>query len=291
MAIVIAVLCSLAAAFLNAASSVLQRRAAGAPDPSVLFRRHFIAALSKNRLWLSGLGLQIIAAFAQGAALFYASLVLVEPLLTVDLVFLLLLLHFYFRIPAGRREWSAVLAICGGLSMLLAAANPRGGHLEFSGLYWLITSTVVAVVILASIITMRRSASAKFRAGVGGVATGLSYALTAGFTKLMLGQLHHGIGQVFSGWELYALCLSGLVSLIMSQNTFAAGPLAISQPAIEISDPLASAFIGVILFGDIISTGAASIALEVIGALVAAIGIALMGSSKNIYSPARAKPS
>jgi hypothetical protein len=283
MAVAIAVIGTLLASFLNALSSIWQRRAAGKPDAKMLFHKNFVKAMVVNRLWLGGLGLQILAAVLQGVALYQASLVLVEPLLTMDLVFLMLLLHFRFRVVAGLREWGSVLALCAGLSMLLAAANPRGGHLEFSAANWAWTSGLIGGVVLVGAITMRRSSSPRLRAGIGGVACGLNFALTAGFAKLMLGQLQYGLGNVFSSWEVYAMAVSGAISLIVAQSTFAAGPLAISQPAIEISDPLVSAAIGILLFGDVISTSIGALALEVIGAVLATAGIVLLGGSRRVH--------
>jgi len=283
MAIIIAVVSTLVAAFLNALSSILQRKAAGKPDPKMLFHKHLIKAMIRSRVWISGLILQIIAAVLQGVALYQASLVLVEPLLTTDLIFLMLLLHFRFNMRAGRREWGAVAALCGGLSMLLAAANPRGGHLLFNGLNWALTAGLIGGVVAVSAVIMRRSDSPSLRAGIGGIAAGLNFALTAGFAKLMLGQLQYGVGNVFSSWELYAMAASGAVSLVVAQSTFAAGPLAISQPAIEISDPLVSGLIGILLFGDMISTSAPALTLEVIGALAAVAGIVLLGGSRRVH--------
>ena len=240
--------------------------------------------MTKSQLWLGGLGLQIVGATLEGVALYWASLVLVSPLLTMDLVFLLLILHFSFRVPAGLREWGAVVAICGGLSLLLVIADPRGGHLEFSGVHWALTSSLIGAVVLASALFMRRSASPTVRAAVGGLACGLNFALTSGFAKLMLGQLHiGGLGNVFSSWEVYAMAVSGTISLVVAQSTFASGPLAISQPIIEISDPLVSAMIGVLLFGDIVSASIGALALEAIGAFTVSAGIVLLSSSRRIH--------
>lgn len=259
------------------------RRAAGKPDPKMLFHKNLVKAMAKNHMWLGGLGLQIVAAVLQGVALYWASLVLVEPLLTMDLVFLMLLLHFYFKVPAGLREWGAVVGICGGLSMLLVAANPRGGHLVFSADNWALTSGLIGAFLIISAISMRRSGSPTLRAGFGGVAAGLNFALTAGLAKLMLGQLQFGLGNVFSSWEVYAMAVSGAVSLVVAQSAFAAGPLAISQPAIEITDPLVSGLIGILLFGDIISTSTGALTLEFVGGGVAAAGIILLGGSRSIH--------
>ena len=284
MGVAFAVIASLLASFLNAASSVLQRRAAGKPAPKMLFHKNLIKAMVQSRLWLSGLSLQILGAILEGIALYWATLVLVSPLLTMELVFLLLLLHFYFKVPAGLREWGAVMAICGGLSLLLLVANPRGGHMGLSGIHWALTSGLIGVIVLCSALYMRRSPSPEVRAALGGLACGLNFALTSGLAKLMLGQLHTGgVEGVFSSWEVYAVAVSGATSLLVAQSAFAAGPLAISQPIIEITYPLVSVMIGVLLFGDMVSTSAGALALEGIGAVCASVGIVLLGSSPRIH--------
>src|ERR1700722_19173874 len=83
------------AAFLNALSSVLQRYEAGQAEAEELFRRNFIKTLSKNPKWIAAFGLQIIAFLFQAAALRRGAMVVVQPLLTCELVFMLLILHYY----------------------------------------------------------------------------------------------------------------------------------------------------------------------------------------------------
>lgn len=281
--VVVTILASLVAGFLNASSAVLQRLAAGKPEPQMLFSRDFIVGLVKSRMWLMGMGLQLLAFGAQAVALGAGSLVVVAPLLTTDLIFLMLLLHFVLKVPAGLREWGAAVCISAGLSALLYVADPHGGHLAFNGVQWALASAVIALIAAVGILIMRTSPSPRVRAGVGGVAGGVTFALVAAFTKLTVEQLHYGIGNVFTSWELYALLVTGIFSMVLMQNMYASGPLAISQPAIEITDPFTSVIIGVLLFGDMVDHSAGALAGQAAAAVVLAVGIILMGGSKNIH--------
>jgi hypothetical protein len=128
------VVLTLLASLCNAIAAVLQRRAIGAPEPHELFRKALVKAVSKNRLWLIGLWLQFLAGALEVIALYKGTLVLVEPLLVTDLVFLLFILHFRYGMKSGPREWMGVIFVCIGLSILLVIANPRGGHMQYSGL-------------------------------------------------------------------------------------------------------------------------------------------------------------
>lgn len=285
MTAIIVIVTTLIAALLNACSSVLQRQAAGSPHPKELFRGRFIALLLKNKRWLTGMGLQIAGAAFNGVALFFGSLVLVEPLLATDLVFLMLILHFRFRINVGRREWGGVAAIILGLTMLLEAASPRNGHGHSSGKYWALMGIIVATLVLASAVVMRRHSSPKLRAALGALATGLNFALTAGLMKLLFTRFPHGTVAILSGWQLWAFVASGMTSVVVTQSMYGAGPLAISQPILEITEPLASGAIGLLLFDDMVNFGTAALAFEVIGGLLAAGGIIAMGGSKRIIRP------
>lgn len=274
---------ALVASFLNAWSAVLQRRVAGKPDPKKLFGRDFITRLARNKFWLFGMGLQIAAFLVQALALKEGPLTVVEPLMTTDLVFLMLLLRWQFSVKPGLREWSAVAMLALGLSGLLVAANPHGGTLETSPIGWGITSAAIAAFILVSVYIVRRARSGKFRAALAGTAAGFNFALTAAFTKLTVRGFDHGVAHVFASWPIYALAVSGSISIIMAQSAYGAGPLAASQPAIEISDPVISIIFGVMLFGDTLNHSFLAILVEIISTTVLAIGIILMTGSRRIY--------
>ena len=97
---------AVAAAILNAGSSVLQRLATGKPDAKDLFSRHFARAVTLSRLFLLGLGLEIGGFVMQAVALGNGSLVLVEPILTCDLIFLLIFMFIKAgKMVALRQQW------------------------------------------------------------------------------------------------------------------------------------------------------------------------------------------
>lgn len=278
------VLGALISAFLNAWSAVVQRRVAGKPSRQELFSRNFIVNLAKNKLWLAGLGLQILAFLAQAAALREGSITVVEPLMTADLVFLMFLLGWRFRFKPSVREWSAVLALAIGLSGLLVAADPRGGNIQIDNWHWAIASVAAVIAIFCSSLVVRHLTSRKLRAALAGTAAGINFAFNAAFTKLVVGEFSHGINAVFTTWPLYALAISGIASMIVMQSAYASGSLAESQPAIEITDPLISIVIGVMLFGDMINHDIVAIIVETISGLVLAAGIILLAGSERIHN-------
>jgi len=270
------------AAFLNALSSILQRYQAGHVEAEDLFRRHFIKSLSKNPKWVAAFGLQILAFFFQAAALRKGAMVVVQPLLAVELVFILLILHFYKGMAVGKKEWAAILLIIGGLTGMIISAQPKAGTHPFyvSGL--IVASSVVAGIIAVGIYVVRRTKSSRYRAAVSGVAAGFSFALVATLTKIVTRQLSHGLLSLVSGWQVWALFAAGIVSVIMAQNTYGAGPIAVSQPAMMLTEPIISVIFGIYIFGDAVNLSPLNLAFALFTGLIAATGITILGRSKQL---------
>jgi drug/metabolite transporter (DMT)-like permease len=279
---ILVILLSIGAALLNGVSVVMQRKVAGNPQANELFRVPFIKGLTLNKHWLTGFSLQVLAFFLQAIALRYGPLVVVEPLLTIDLVFIMLILHYRYKVHSGIQEWSAVAMICLGLGGLLASAHTRPGQQSFELAYWAPAVTAILCFIVTAIFIVRRTKSSRRRAWIMGIAAGFSFALGAIFTKLTVQQLHLGIIAVLSGWQVYALLLSGILAVIMTQNTYGAGPIVMSQPTMEISEPVVCIAMGMLLFGDTIDLRPWALVLEILTGLVACLGIWLLGRSDSL---------
>lgn len=279
--IVIVVVLSLIASFVNATAIVMQRRASGERPPSELFRKKLFVLVAKKRLWLASVGLQLLGFLLQAAALYWGSLILVEPIMTMVLVFLFLLLHFRYNIPASMREWLAIGFVCVGLIAMLSAARPHGGNLHYSSSVWALTIGVVLATIAVCIAIVRRSDSPKIRAAVGGLAAAANIGMTAALAKLAIVRFGENPVSLLWSWELYALIVSGLLMVVVLQSVFAAGPLVISQPIIEIVNPIVSGTIAIVVFHNVINTSAAAISVAIPGLVLAIIGLSLIGGSKR----------
>lgn len=282
MSLILTVLVAVAAAFSNGLSAVLQRVAASREAPPQLFRRRFMIKLFQSKLWLIGAGFDILGFLLQALALAVGALIVVEPTMTMDLIFIMVLLRYFYGIPIGKREWWAALAVCIGLAGLLVVAQPKGGQLEFNTLKWAALSAVVGTLIILTIAAVRRMPYGHIRAAFTGIATAANFALSAGLTKLAVQQLQHGIPVVLTSWQLYGMIASLVVSVIMIQNTYGAGSLVVSQPTIAIGKPIFGVIIGMLMFGDSVSTAPFSLALDSLFALVLGVGVYLLAGSRHI---------
>ena len=100
-------------ALANALTSILQRMGVeDAPAESTL-RLSLLTHALKRGVWLLGFAVMIVSFLCQAVALHLGDLSQVQPILTTELLFLVLLLATWFRFRIGFREWLGCLAAAG----------------------------------------------------------------------------------------------------------------------------------------------------------------------------------
>jgi hypothetical protein len=103
-------------------------------------------------------------------------------------------------------------------------------------------------MVLTWVLAQRGSRS--WRAACLGIGAGVAFALTAALIKTTADQWSQGLVYVFTHFEAYGVALTGLVGFVVCQSALRAGPIAASQSALLIVNPLASIIMGIWLFGD-----------------------------------------
>jgi hypothetical protein len=81
-----------------------------------------------------------------------------------------------------------------------------------------------------------------------------------------------GWGALFSSWQLYALCVTGLGSFLIMQAAFRVGPFAASQSTLILVNPFVSILIGHVLYGENLRGGPLFASLEVFSLVVMVLG-------------------
>ncbi|MBP2704034.1 DMT family transporter [Microbispora sp. RL4-1S] len=263
---------AVSAAAANAVASVLQRRAARTAPPSYAFRAALIWDLARNPWWLGGIGALIAGFLFQAAALTRGGLALVQPLLVAELPITMLLAARMFRTRIDLVSWIAIGMVTAGLASFLAAASPSPGD-RIPGLAgWLVSAGVTGAVI-TSLAVVAVGMGGAARAVLLGVCAGLAFAYTAVLMKRATRVLEYNdLSALPVTWSVYGMVAAGLCSLFLLQNALQSGPLVAVQPALTVTDPVASTAYGVVLFGEDIRTGP-WILLELAG-----LGLILYGS-------------
>lgn len=252
---VISVLFAVLTALSNGSASVLQRRAAMEVPDSEAMRLSLMARLVRQKVWLAGIGLVIVAAVCQAIALATGPIAVVQPIFVIELPLTLLVAGLVMRVRADAVVWSGVAAVTAGLALGMAAAAPVEGRDTVEDLAW-IPALLVTGVFEAGLIVAALRTRGNARAALLGLAAACGYALTAALMKDAMANLDDGgVVALLASWQLYATAAAGVGALFLLQNALQAGSLVAVQPMLTLGDALISILYGVTLFGEELRTG------------------------------------
>ncbi|MEU1125510.1 DMT family transporter [Streptomyces sp. NPDC005899] len=252
----ISVLFAVLTALSNGSASVLQRRAAlNVPDSEAMHLSLF-RHLARQKVWLGGIALVILAAVCQAVALATGPIAVVQPIFVIELPATLLLAGFVMRVRTPRPVWWGVAAVTLGLALGMASAAPVGGSDSVRGAVW-VPALLLTALFEAALIAAALGLRGNPRAALLGLAAACAYALTAALMKDAMARLEAGDGLVslLAAWQLYATAAAGVGALFLLQNALQAGTLVAVQPMLTLGDALISVLYGLTLFGERLRAG------------------------------------
>ena len=263
---------ALLAALANAGNLVTQYVSSTSAPPGTKGLR-LVVYLFRQPLWLFG-WVAIIAGFVlQAVALHIGALSVVQPLMAAELVFALLIRHFWFHHLVPAAAWRAAVMSCVGLAVFLVASEPSGGRTTATTSEWFSATLVLGGIALVMVVAARWT-SPTGRAALYGTAAGIVWALEASFIKSMTDVLaQYGFFGMFLHWPVYAVIGGGIVGTILMQAALHVGPLNVSSPLMVATDPIVSIVLGVWLFDEVFTDHPLRLALSFLGFATLAVGI------------------
>jgi uncharacterized membrane protein len=272
---------AVAAALSNALTSVLQRMGVeDAPEESTM-RLSLMAHAIRRTVWLLGFAFMVCSFLFQSFALHLGQLSVVQPILTMELLFLVAILGTWFRFSISAREWIGVSAIALGLGGFLYFAAPGGGEATPTNLGWIVVGGSCCFLIVATVVATRWGPR-WWKAAMFGSAAAISYAFTAALIKTVSNYAATDWVTMLYHWQTYMVAVFGLLGLFLTQNAFHAGPLAASQSSLVLVDPLVSICLGIALYGDALRTYGPYGPLEAVSLLVMFMGAVFLSNSPLI---------
>jgi drug/metabolite transporter (DMT)-like permease len=269
---------AVAAALSNALTSVFQRMGVeDAPQESTMTLSLMTHAIRRG-IWLLGFFFMVCSFLLQAFALHAGRLSVVQPILTMELLFLVFILGTYFGYKITLREWIGASAIAFGLSGFLVFSDPGGGNEVPSNLDWILVGGAASAAIVVTVVATRWGPR-WWKAAMFGSAAAISFAFTAALIKVVGNYAARDWVSLFVNWQTYGLVVFGLAGLFLTQNAFHAGPLAASQSTLVLVDPLASILFGIALYGDSLRTANPWGPLEAVSLLVMFAGAVFLSNS------------
>jgi drug/metabolite transporter (DMT)-like permease len=275
------VLLSLASAASYGLAAVLQHRAAITEPAGLSMRAGLLINLARRPRWLIGNALDGVGYLFQFLALRRGSLILVEPILILSLVFALPLSAWLDHQRVSVSGWVSTAAIVAGVALFLGVAHPGLGHPNASGEAWtLLTVAIVAVCAAAAMLARRASRS---RAAVLlAVGSGTAFGYVAAVTERTGHLLDAGVVHTLATWVPYALVAGAVVALLLTQSAFHAGALRLSLPTLTVAQPLVAGAIGLGIFGEHIDSRGVAPVFEMLGLALVTFGVFVLARSSVI---------
>ncbi|MCM2516323.1 DMT family transporter [Streptomyces griseoincarnatus] len=250
------VLFALGAALSNALATVLQRKAALTVPKSEGLRVGLILDLLRRPVWLVGIVAVITAGVCQAVALATGPITVVQPLFVLELPLALVIAAVLLQGRLSRTGWLAVATVVVGLGVVLFAASPAGNRTQVPMTHWIPAVAVCVAAIAALVVAALRRPEGRGRAACFGLATAISYAMTAALMKTSMHTLDdEGITAFFTTWQTYGFALFGVCALFFLENAMQSGPLVASQPALTLGDACVSLALGITVYAEYVRTG------------------------------------
>lgn len=257
----------------------LQQRPARNVSVEYAARLGLLAKLARRPLWLVGIAAELAGFAFQVLALGRGSLVVVQPIITVSLLFTVALSGLWSGDRVVSRDWLAVLAVVAGLAVFLTLASPsEHSSGEASGREWALMAVVVGGAV-GVLLVAGRHRGGRGRAALLGLAAGTADAVMAVITKAFAHHLHSGLSDALHSWTPYVLCGVGIVALLLSQTAYQVGRPTISLPLITVADPIISSAIGVALFGEVLHIDGGRGPAALGAALMMIVGLVVLNRS------------
>jgi uncharacterized membrane protein len=269
---------AIATALSNALTSVFQRMGVEDAPEEATMRLSLIAHALRRGIWLLGFFFMVCSFLLQAFALHVGRLSVVQPILTMELLFLVFILGTYFGYRITIREWIGAGAIALGLSGFLVFADPGGGNRIPNLSQWGVVGGSATFAIVVFVVATRWGPR-WWKAAMFGSAAAISFAFTAALIKVVSNYAARDWVTMLGHWQTYGVIVFGLAGLFLTQNAYHAGPLAASQSTLVLVDPLVSILIGIGLYGDSLRTSGAWGPLEALSLLVMFVGATFLSHS------------
>ncbi|MER7710742.1 DMT family transporter [Streptomyces werraensis] len=267
------VLFALGAALSNALATVLQRKAALTVPKSEGLRVGLILDLLRRPVWLAGIVAVITAGVCQAVALATGPITVVQPLFVLELPLALVIAAALLQGRLSRAGWLAVGTVVAGLGVVLFAASPEGNRTQVPMTHWIPAVAVCVAAVAALVVAALRRPEGRGRAACFGLATAISYAMTAALMKTSMHTLDDGgVTAFFTTWQTYGFALFGVCALFFLENAMQSGPLVASQPALTLGDACVSLALGITVYAEYVRTGWWLIP-QILGAALIAAGV------------------
>lgn len=268
----IAALLALGSALCIASGDVLQQRAAHCIADRSVGHARLLATLLRNAKWRLGVLLLGVSIALQAAALGQGSVLLVQALLMLSLLFALPMNARLSRRTVSADEWGWAGLLTAAVTVVVVVGDPQAGRTSASLGTWAAVAAVLVPLLVACVVAGRIWGGA-LAATLFALVAGSLWAVFAVLTKEVVARLGAGGWAVARTPELYAWIVAAVGGFVWGQAAFRAGPLTASMPTLQMSQPIVAAVLGVVVLDETLNTGRVAVVVLSAATVVTALAI------------------
>lgn len=277
----LAIVLALVGAVLFAFGTVLQQKGAMEEAGDETLGAGGLVRLLRKPVWLLGVAIDAAGYACQAAALGVGTIVVVQPLLVLSVVFALPIGARFTGQRIGRREVVGAVTVVIGLALFTLISNPEGGNDDATDRAWIIGAVVTGGISLALVLASRASRTPGVRAALVGTASGVLFGLIAALTKATVDRLDDGIVAVLADWHLYGLIGASVIAFALMQAALATGALAPAISTVMVFETIVGVAAGIWMLGEELHEEAWGTAVSVVSLAIVIVGLVALSRSQG----------
>ncbi|MFF3876929.1 DMT family transporter [Streptomyces sp. NPDC001978] len=238
--------------------------------------------LVRDPAWLAGWGLNVLGFAAHVVALHLGAITAVQAILVVQLMFAVMLNAARRGIRPMPRDWLATGSVCVGVILLVLQRAPVRQVVPDRSAVLAFLAVMAGLLALLLALARRPGRAAQTRAALVATGAGLCFCVTAVLVVVVTHDLATGPRAALD-WPLAVLVVSPVTGSLLVQDSFASGSLPTSLTAMTISDPVASAVAGALLFDAAPPSGLQLVVGLPAAVLLIATGVVLLANSSTLH--------
>lgn len=263
------ILLAIGAAVLIAVGTVLRQRASAASG-----------AITAG--WSLGAAIALTGFLLQASALGLGSILVVQPLVVLTVLFALPMEAWIDHRRLRRSEWMWGLILVACVVGFLVLARPVSTDRRPHMLVMILTVSILVIGLIAVVWNAEYCRSAHFRALSYGIAAGALFGVSALLIKAVAMRILDDPLSVFRHAELYLMVIVVVLAIVAQQRGFGAGDLQTSFPAMNVMEPAVAMVLGIALLGENVYVGAPSaVSLVVVGLIAGTAVVRLAQEAAN----------
>jgi drug/metabolite transporter (DMT)-like permease len=269
---------------------VLQQRVARTMPLSELLHFRLLLDLMRRPLWWAGIAAMVFGQLLGGLALQLATVSVVEPLLSTNLLFAL---AFAAALARHRIAWQEVcgsVLLSAALGVFIAIGDPHGPADHVQNVTVIALAVVVVGTVVALLVLIAKRSGLVRESVLLATGAGLLFGLQDVSTRAVLIRADDdGFMSIFTSMWPYVVLGAAVIGILLSQSAFKAARLDYSLPPIAAAEPIAGIALGVTLLGDEVSVSVVGLLVESLCLVAVIAGVAMIGRSPNLAG--RRRPS